>query len=72
MDISSVALGGIQSAETKFNRAAARVAQAGTDDTVDLSTEAVNLLNAKDEFAANLKALEVGDDMTKQTLDMLG
>jgi flagellar hook protein FlgE len=73
MQISSVALGGLDSAEAQFNGAASKIAAApASPDTVDLSSSAVSLLNAKDGYEANLKTLEVADDMTKQTLDLLG
>ena len=40
-------------------------------DTVDLSAEAVNLHSAKEQFLANLRALEVGQDTAKHTVNIL-
>lgn len=71
MEISAIALGGLQSAQAKFERSAARVASAGASDTVDLSSAAVDLLSAKNEFQLNIKMLKAADDMLKQTLDIL-
>jgi hypothetical protein len=74
MDISSIALQGLGNAEARFTKAAVRISNGGAGgpvDAVDLSTEAVNLLTAKDQFLANLKALEVGQDMAKHTVNVL-
>jgi flagellar hook protein FlgE len=70
----SAPLAGMQQAEAKFNTSARQIAQtAGPQaDSVDLSAEAVNLLQAKNSFAANAKAVSVTDQMTKSVLDMMG
>lgn len=76
MEILATALQGLNSAEAKLDQAAVRISQAGTDtgtsgDTVDLATEIVNLAVAKEEYQANLKALQAGNDITKHTIDIL-
>lgn len=38
----------------------------GTQDTVDISREAVNLLSNTSGFKANLKVLKAADEMTKE------
>ena len=77
MEILAVALEGLSRAEAKVDQAAVRISQAGvasngsSGDTVDLTKEIVNLAVAKEEFLANLKALQAGDDLTKHTIDIL-
>jgi flagellar hook-associated protein FlgK len=76
MQLSGIALQGLDQAESSFNRSAARIAQPpqiGQDpgDQVSLSDEAVSLLQAKGSFQANLRVLQTADEMQKQTLDML-
>jgi len=41
-------------------------------DTVDLGHQAVDLLQARLNFAANAKALKGADQMTRSTLELLG
>jgi len=76
MQIFASALQGLNAAETKLDQTASRISRAGTEteaapDAVDLSTEMVNLLTAKQEYAANLKSLQAGNEMAKHTLDIL-
>lgn len=76
------ALQGMSSAETQFNSAASKIAQwpasqAGQgapapQDQVDLSTQAVALLQAKNSFEANTKMIKVADDMQQTLLNMIG
>jgi flagellar hook protein FlgE len=67
-------LQGIQKAESQFNQAALKIAQgppsksAPQGDTVDLSAQAVALIQAKNSFEANTAALKVGIDMTQTLL----
>ena len=42
----------------------------GTQDTVDISREAMNLLSNTSGFNANLKVLKAADDMTKELLSI--
>jgi flagellar hook protein FlgE len=66
-------LQGMQRAETQLNQVAQSIAQgpsssAGPEgDIVDLSAQAVALIQAKNSFEANTMALKVSDEMT-QTL----
>lgn len=68
---------GMQRAETQFNQAAQNIADwpssspsssAPQGDTVDLSAQAVALLQSKNSFEANTAALKVGDEMTQSLL----
>jgi flagellar hook protein FlgE len=71
-------LQGIQKAEAQFNQAAQNIAQAPFSssapqgDTVDLSSQAVALIQAKNSFEANTAALKVGDEMTQSLLNAIG
>lgn len=78
MDLSSIALRGLDQAQTRFERAAVGVAgitRASPDgaaiDTVDLSTAMVSLLSTKNDVEANLKLLKIANDMQRQVIDLL-
>ncbi len=66
-------LQGMRRAETQFNQAAQNIARgpssaAPEGDSVNLSTQAVPLIEAKNSFEANPQALKVGDEMTQTLL----
>ena len=72
MNISAIALQGLEQSQTHFEKAASQVAQAVDPcDSVDLSQAAVNLISAKNDFAANIKVAKVADEMERAILDML-
>ena len=79
MDLPSIALSGLDQAQTRFDQVAVRVAGvAGFSsldsppvDTVDLSTAAVALLSARYDVEANLKMVQTAMDMQYQILDLL-
>lgn len=77
MQIFASALQGLNTAETQLNQTADRISRAAVtgngpaSDSVDLSTNMVNLLTAKEDYAANLKSLEAGNEMAKHTFDIL-
>ncbi len=74
MSAISSALAGILDANQRVQSAAQKIAQWGTGqaaDTVSLSDQAVTLLDAKNENAANVKAAHIAEDMTQATLDMI-
>jgi flagellar hook protein FlgE len=68
--LSGNALTGMTRAETSVNQIAARVAQPASD-TVDLSTDMVSLLSAKNNFAADAKLAQTEDQMTQSMLSIL-
>jgi len=71
----SVPLGGLDRAESSLNQAAARIAQNGsgsTGDNVDLSSEVVALLQARNSFQTNIKVLQTEDQPTKSSLKLVG
>ena len=76
MQVTYTAMGGLQHAEDRVERTAARLARspfsiAAPQDEVSLSDEAVSLLSAKTGFEANLATIKVADDMQKGALSLL-
>jgi flagellar hook protein FlgE len=76
MDISAVALRGLEGTQGQFNRSASKLSMAAsptstTADETDLSQAAVGLLTAKNDFEGNLKILKVADQMERSTIDLL-
>jgi flagellar hook protein FlgE len=71
----STPLAGLNAATTSLNKIAANIANYGgnpTGDSVDLSSDAVGLIQAKNDFAANIKVAHTEDQMTKSLLSILG
>ncbi len=65
----------MSAAGEKLDQAAARIAQwpgGGPADTVDLSAEAIALLEARNENAANVSVARTADEMDRATLDLIG
>ena len=78
MDISAIALMGMQQAEARLEKAATRIASFGADafdganvDTVDLSSEMLAMMSARNEFSVNLKTLETANEVSKNTIDLM-
>lgn len=71
------ALEGMHQAETQLDQTAGRIARlpfspaTPQTDTVDLSTDMVNLLEARNNFAANTKVVHVADEIQKSTISIL-
>lgn len=80
MSIGSIAsLQGMQNAENQFNQAAQNIAEWPSSptsptpqDTVDLSQQAIALIQSKNSFEANTAAFKVGDEMTQSLLNVIG
>jgi len=74
MTVISTALTGMERAEAKLERTAQRVARISFEegDAVDLSAEAVALLEARNAYSANLKVAQAAEEMTRKLLDVLG
>lgn len=66
----SIAATGMQRASTQLEVSASRIARSGAED-VDVTSEMVNILNAKNDFKANTKVVEAARDMSKALLDIL-
>ncbi len=73
MNILPAALQGMSQAEARLDRSATRIAssEAPAGDTVDLSAETVNLLQARTDFEASTRLVQVASDLTKPLLDLL-
>ena len=78
MDLSAIALRGLDIAQAKLERVTNRLAAAGqvssggaSVDTVDLSTAVISLLSARNEFATSIKVLKTADDMQRQVINLL-
>jgi flagellar hook protein FlgE len=85
MDVMNAALGGMMVAQSSFDRTAQTIAGASTQltqstqsprstqptDSVDLSTEAVTLLAARNQFQASAQVFQAGDKMQKKLLDIM-
>ena len=75
MDISAIALQGLDQAQASLEQAAIRIARFGADitgnsDIVDLSAEMVALMAAKNDFSVNLKVLKTAEEVQKSTIDV--
>ncbi len=76
----SIPAQGMSRASADFDRAASNIARASVpaqksdlpQDTVDLSTAAVNLLQARNDYEANTRTFRVLGEMNRNVLDMVG
>ena len=78
MDLSAIALQGLDQAQVQLQNAATRLAGAGADspdgaglDTVDLSAEIVALMSAQNQYSANLSTLKTADQIQKNAIDLM-
>jgi flagellar basal body rod protein FlgC len=73
MDISGVTLDGLERAQTAFESAAAKVGNpSSSEDSVNLSSGAVAMIQAQDAYYANIAAAKATDEMTRATIDLIG
>ncbi len=70
-----IPLAGLERASDRLEAAAKRLARAGfpgpPEDTVDVSAEAVALLDARNQFQTNLKVIDTQNQVMRSLLDML-
>jgi len=78
VELSAIALRGLDAAQAGLDRAASRIARAtepasdaAPAGTVDLSTAIAGLLAARQDFAVNVKVFETADEVERQALDLL-
>ena len=78
MDLSAIALQGLEQGQVQLENAATRLAGAGAEspdgaslDTVDLSAEVVALMSAKTQFSANLSTLKTANQIQKNAIDVM-
>jgi flagellar basal body rod protein FlgG len=71
-------LNGLLNFEAQFNQSANNIARAslpassGVQDSVDLSTAAVSLMQSRNSFEANTKVIQVVDEMDKTLVNSAG
>ncbi len=63
MDPIATARYGLMAASNRFETAASRIAGAPGDNDVDIATEFVEVLQAKQAFSANLSVIRYAQDM---------
>lgn len=61
---------GLLAAERRFDTAAVNIANVGGDDSVDLASQMVEMIQAKTAFSANLSVVRFAQDMWKSLLDL--
>jgi len=66
----SIPLAGMTRAETNVNQIATRFAQPAKD-TVSLSADMIALMQARNDFAINVKLAQTEDQMTRSELNLL-
>jgi flagellar hook protein FlgE len=66
----STPLSGMMQAETSVNQVAVRLAQP-TSDSVDLSSEMVSLLQARNDMTMNATVAHTEDQMTQSAISIL-
>jgi hypothetical protein len=78
MDISGIALQGLQQADLELNRAASKIVSWSTQsieetgvDTVDLSSAVVALMSAKNAYSVDLKVLKTAGEIQAEVADLL-
>ena len=78
MDLSAIALQGLQQPDAQLNAAASKIASfeasspdgAGLD-SVDLSAEVVALMSARNQSEANLATLHTASEIQKNVIDLM-
>jgi len=77
MDLSAIALQGMEQAQVHLENASTRLAGAGASpgganlDIVDLSAEMVALMSAKTDFSINLTVLKTVNQIQKDAIDLM-
>ena len=73
MDVMSVALSGMQNAQSTIQKTAESIATVSpeTSDSVDLSSQMVAMLAARNQYQTNARVIQTADDMQKKLLNLL-
>ncbi len=73
MDLSAIALQGLDQAQAQLEAATTGIASAAASpsDTVDLSAEVVALLSAKNQFSLDLTALKIANQTQRNAVDLI-
>ena len=69
----NAALSGMGNAQSTLEKTAERIAGGSktAQDSVELTTEAVGMLAARDEFQLNARVFQMADDMQKKVINIL-
>ena len=73
-----IPLSGMNSASASLDRAAGKIADAAdpsgatASDSMDLSAEMVQLMEARNNFSANVKVAQTYDEMSRSLLNIVG
>jgi flagellar basal body rod protein FlgC len=70
MDPLSTARYGLMAAQSQLQTSASRVANMGSDPSVDPVQETVNQVEAKQQFAANAQVIKIADEMWRSLLEV--
>ena len=76
MEILGIALQGLKESLGRVEKAATQIANVAPSgqtpgDSVGLSDAMVALMQARQDFEANLRAIHVGEEMSQKTIDLL-
>jgi flagellar basal body rod protein FlgG len=73
MDVMSAALGSMQNAQSILHKTAEHIAAVSPEssDAVDLSSQMVAMLAARNQYQTNARVIQTADDMQKKVLDLL-
>jgi flagellar hook protein FlgE len=73
MDVMSAAVGGMRAAQNSLEKTAERIAGAPAPrpDSVDLSSEMIEMLAAANQYKANARVVQTTDTMQKKLLNIL-
>jgi hypothetical protein len=78
MDLSAIALQGLQIADSQLDSAASRIAASGAQspeganlDVVDLSAAMIALMSAKNLASANLATLKTANEVEQSVIDLM-
>jgi hypothetical protein len=70
MDPLNIARAGLMAASARFQISAVRTARMGSDPSVDEGQEAVEQIEAKQQFSANLGVIRVSNDMWRSLMQV--
>jgi hypothetical protein len=73
MDLSAIALQGVQQAEAQLQQAATAIAGAASSggDTVDISAQVIALSAAQNQTSVNLSALQAAGEIQQSSIDIM-
>lgn len=70
MDPLNIARAGLMAASARLQISAVRTARLGSDPNVDASQEAVEQIEAKQQYSANLGVIRISSDMWRSLMEV--